>query len=146
MKVLQKITFNVQVYIQSQIFKLHYIFFLTKSPTIKNCNTNPDRTVVLNITSRGSAAHKTLTSGLQWKKQKVRKTFKKYGFFFILPLNWGIGTSQRTGGSKISFSLSHGCFTVFSCKASHKCVIYVFITITKFWAWKNLIKYLTFLI
>lgn len=27
MKVLQKITFNVQVYIQSQIFRLHYIFF-----------------------------------------------------------------------------------------------------------------------
>lgn len=128
-------------------------FFWQKSPTIKNCNTNPDRPVVLNITSRGSAAHKTLTSGLQWRrKKKVRKNIQdKYplwnmGFFFILPLNWRMGTSQRTGGLKRNSSLSHGCSTVFSFKASHKCVIYVFITITRFWAWKTLIKYSKFLI
>lgn len=64
--VLQKMTSNVQVFIQSQSFKLRYM--LRKIPADKNCNTNPDGTVVLNFSSRGSAAHKTLTSGLQWKK------------------------------------------------------------------------------
>lgn len=37
-----------------------------------NVSSGPDMTVVLIITSRGSAAHKTQTSGPQWKKAEKR--------------------------------------------------------------------------
>lgn len=60
--VLQKMTLNAQVFIQSHALAAAHV---KRNPAVKNWDTNPDGTVVLNISSRGSAAHKTLTSGLQ---------------------------------------------------------------------------------
>lgn len=57
---------------------------ICKSLTFKkNYNTNCDGTVVLNVTSRGSSAHKTMTPALQWKevRQKRRRIYESHVIF-----------------------------------------------------------------